>query len=38
MGAMKDLEVDNNMEVDDAEGEIETPPKLIFKRSRDVGF
>jgi len=38
MGAMKDLEVDDNMEVDDSEGEMESPPKLVFKRSRDVGF
>jgi hypothetical protein len=38
MGTMKDLEVDDNMEVDDAEEEMEMPPKLIFKRSRDVGF
>jgi hypothetical protein len=38
MGPMKDLEVDDNMEVDDAESEMESPPKLIFKRSRDVGL
>jgi len=38
MGPMKDLEVDDNMEVDDAEDELELPPKLIFKRSRDVGL
>ena len=34
----KDLEVDDKMEVDDAEDEMELPPTLIFKRSRDVGF
>jgi hypothetical protein len=38
MGPMKDLEVDDNMEVDDAESEMESQPKLIFKRSRDVGL
>ena len=38
MGTMKDLEVDDNMEVDDGEDEMELPPKLIFKRSRDVGL
>lgn len=38
MGTVKDLEVDDKMEVDDAEDEMEMPPKLIFKRSRDVGF
>lgn len=37
LGSMKDLEVDD-MEVDDDEGiEDMEPPKLIFKRSRDVG-
>lgn len=38
VSTMKDLEVDDNIEVDDAEDEMELPPKLIFKRSRDVGF
>lgn len=38
VNTMKDLEVDDKMEVDDAEDEMELPPKLIFKRSRDVGF
>jgi hypothetical protein len=38
MGTMKDLEVDDNMEVDDGEDEMDPPPKLIFKRSRDVGL
>jgi hypothetical protein len=37
-GTIKDLEVDDNMEVDDAEEDIELPPKLIFKRSRDIGL
>jgi hypothetical protein len=38
-GTMKDLEVDDNMEVDDeGEDEMELPPKLIFKRSRDIGL
>ena len=35
MGNLKDLEVDDSMEVDDEE--MEMPPKLIFKRSRDIG-
>lgn len=35
MGNMKDLEVDDSMEVD--EEEMEMPPKMIFKRSRDIG-
>jgi len=34
----KDLEVDDNMEVDDGEDEMEPPPKLVFKRSRDIGL
>ena len=38
MGAIEDLEVNDNMEVDDAEDEMESPPKLIFKRSRDVSL
>jgi hypothetical protein len=38
MGTMKDLEVDDTMEVDDEEDEMELPPKLIFKRSRDVAL
>jgi len=33
----KDLEVDDNMEVDSEEEDID-PPKLFFKRSRDVAF
>lgn len=33
----KDLEVDDNMEVDSEEEDNE-PPKLFFKRSRDVAF
>jgi hypothetical protein len=37
-GTIKDLEVDDNMEVDDAEEDMELPPKLIFKRSRDIGL
>ena len=37
LGTMKDLEVDD-MEVDEDEGVDDMePPKLIFKRSRDVG-
>ena len=37
LGSMKDLEVDD-MEVDDDEGVDDMePPKLIFRRSRDVG-
>lgn len=36
-GAPKELEVDNNMEVDDEAVDDLEPPKLIFKRSRDVG-
>jgi hypothetical protein len=27
-----------DLEADDAEDEMELPPNLIFKRSRDVGF
>jgi hypothetical protein len=38
MGTMKDLEVDDNMEVDDAEDEMELPTKLTFKRSKDVAI
>lgn len=37
LGSMKDLEVDD-MEVDEDEGVDDMePPKLIFKRSRDIG-
>jgi hypothetical protein len=38
MGTMKDLEVDDNMEVDDAEDEMELPTKLTFKRSKDIAI
>jgi len=33
----KDLEVDDKMEVDDSGDDMDLPPKLVFKRSRDVG-
>lgn len=44
VGSTKDLEVDDKilvhdkMEVDDNEDDMVLPPKLIFKRSRDVGY
>lgn len=44
-GLTKNLEVDDKiqvddqkMEVDDNEDDMELPPKLVFKRSRDVGY
>jgi hypothetical protein len=44
VGLTKDLEVDDKiqvddkMEVDDNEDDMDLPPKLVFKRSRDVGY
>lgn len=37
LGAPKELEVDDNMEVDDEAVDDLEPMKLVFKRSRDVG-
>jgi len=38
LGSLKDLEVDDGMEVDDEGVDDFEPPKLIFKRSRDIAL